>query len=217
MDALSVPETYFWREIDQVQAVASHLIPALLARTPAAPLRIWSVPCATGEEPLTIAMVLEEAGLFRARRDRDPRQRREPGGDREGAGGPLPRARLPQPSGRAARQYFSRDGDVWAVSPALQRRVTSWSVVNVLCEGDVAVQARAPIVFCRNVFIYFSQARDRPRCRAVRPRHAVPRVPVSGRIRVAAPDADAVRARRDRRRIHLREAVRRQVVKGMDA
>jgi chemotaxis protein methyltransferase CheR len=54
-------------------------------------------------------------------------------------------------------KYFSRDGDAWTVSPALHRRVTSWSVINVLCEGDVAVQARAPIVFCRNLFIYFSQ------------------------------------------------------------
>ena len=64
MDALSVPETYFWREIDQVQAIASHVVPSLLARARSQPIRIWSAPCATGEEPLTIAMVLEEAGLF---------------------------------------------------------------------------------------------------------------------------------------------------------
>ena len=30
MDALSVPESYFWREIDQIQAMAHHVIPALL-------------------------------------------------------------------------------------------------------------------------------------------------------------------------------------------
>jgi len=156
MDALSVPETYFWREIDQVQAVADQIIPALLTRAPATPLRIWSVPCATGEEPLTIAMVLEEAGLF-ARgaieihgSDASPAaiEKARAGRFRERAFRSLPAA--------LREKYFSRDGDTWVVSPALHRRVTSWSVVNVLCEGDVAAHARAPIVFCRNLFIYFS-------------------------------------------------------------
>src|SRR5689334_1571782 len=58
MDALSVPETYFWREIDQVQAITKEVVPALLANAASQPVRIWSVPCATGEEPLTIAMAL---------------------------------------------------------------------------------------------------------------------------------------------------------------
>ena len=63
MDALSVPETYFWREIDQIRAVVCHVVPELLRRG-ADVIRIWSAPCATGEEPLTIAMALNEAGWF---------------------------------------------------------------------------------------------------------------------------------------------------------
>jgi chemotaxis protein methyltransferase CheR len=53
-------------------------------------------------------------------------------------------------------RYFAPEGDGWRVSPALQARVTSWSVANLLCEGDVAARARVPIILCRNVFIYFS-------------------------------------------------------------
>src|SRR5262245_37742542 len=64
MDALSVQETYFWREIDQIHALVCRVVPQLAALFPDEPVRIWSVPCATGEEPLSIAMMLEENGWF---------------------------------------------------------------------------------------------------------------------------------------------------------
>src|SRR6188472_2519849 len=64
MDALSVQETYFWREIAQIRGFVDSVLPALVRATTDRPIRIWSVPCATGEEPLTIAMALNEAGWF---------------------------------------------------------------------------------------------------------------------------------------------------------
>lgn len=156
MDALSVGETYFWREIDQVQAIARHVVPALLREHPAMPLRIWSVPCASGEEPLTIAMALEEAGLFEQGAieihgsDASPAAvaKARAGRYRERAFRSLPAA--------LREKYFVADGDAWKVTPSLCRRVTSWSVVNLLAEAEVAAHAHAPVVFCRNVFIYFS-------------------------------------------------------------
>src|SRR4051794_13784997 len=51
MDVLSVQETYFWREIEQIRALACRVLPALLRETSDRPIRIWSVPCASGEEP----------------------------------------------------------------------------------------------------------------------------------------------------------------------
>ena len=75
MDALSVPETYFWREIDQIRGDRAASCRSWSSGR-GRPIRIWSVPCATGEEPLTIAMVLERSRLVRPGADRDPRQRR---------------------------------------------------------------------------------------------------------------------------------------------
>lgn len=156
MDALSVSETYFWREIDQLRAVVNEVVPALAAA--GAPIRIWSVPCASGEEPLTIAMLLEEAGWFgRAQieihaSDASPAaiEKARAGRFRERSFRTLP------PELRA--KYFTAEGDASIVKPALHRRVTSWTVANLLCEADVAARGRSPIVVCRNVFIYFSAA-----------------------------------------------------------
>ena len=64
MNALSVQETYFWREFDQVRALVQTLVPQWHAKNQGSTLRIWSAACATGEEPLTIAIALNEAGWF---------------------------------------------------------------------------------------------------------------------------------------------------------
>jgi len=156
LDALSVPETYFWREIDQIQAMAQHVIPALLRAAPLTPLRIWSVPCASGEEPLTIAMVLEEARLFE-------QGRIEIHGS-DGSTAAILRARAGRYRDRAFRtlptalrdKYFEAAGDAWVPRPLLASRISSWSVANLLTESDIAARAGARVVFCRNVFIYFS-------------------------------------------------------------
>ena len=157
IDAISVPERDFWREADQIQAVVDHVVPSLVRANPNNPLRFWTVPCATGEEPLTIAMMLERAGWF-ARvaieihaSDASPTAvaRAQAGRFRDRAF----RSLAPELRDR----YFQQDADGWVVDPALHRRVTSWSVVNLM-DDEVSERARVPILFCRNVFIYFSDS-----------------------------------------------------------
>jgi chemotaxis protein methyltransferase CheR len=161
MDALAVPETYFWREPDQMRAIVDLVVPSLVRAHGASPLRIWSVPCSTGEEPLTLAMMLQEAGWFdRAPIEIHASDASEAAIAKAVAGRYRERAFRALPE-RLRERYFTPADDGWVVCPALHRRVRSWSVVNLMCEGEVAPRARVPIVFCRNVFIYFSEARVR--------------------------------------------------------
>src|SRR5688572_13182018 len=135
LDALSVQETYFWREADQFRALVEQILPALAARYARGGLRIWSVPCATGEEPLSIAMALNEAGWF----ERLPIEVH--GSD--GSEAALAKARAGRYRERSFRalppalreKYFLKDGDGWIVRPELCRRV-QWSRVNLACEAE---------------------------------------------------------------------------------
>ena len=65
MNRLAVPETYFWRQPEQLLALAQVVAPRHFARAPDTPLRIWSAACCSGEEPISIAIALAEAGLLR--------------------------------------------------------------------------------------------------------------------------------------------------------
>jgi len=155
MDAISVPETYFWREIDQLLAVVDHIVPAL-RRTRARPVRIWCAPCASGEEPLTLAMLLDDRGQSA---DAEITASDASPAALEAARAGLYRERsfrtLPS---ELRMRYFKPDGNRWRIRSDIHQRVQSWTQVNLADALQVAAHAAADIVFCRNVFIYFSEA-----------------------------------------------------------
>ncbi len=166
MDALSVQETYFWREIDQVRALVEVIVPRYFAGHPTTPLRIWSAACATGEEPLTIAMMLNEAGwLTRApieiyASDASPAAiaRAQLGIYRERSFRSLPmalRERYFTVIRRPANPEF--ESAQWQVVPWLHAAIR-WDVVNLVSESDMRRPPPANVIFCRNVFIYFSDS-----------------------------------------------------------
>jgi chemotaxis protein methyltransferase CheR len=155
MDALAVPETYFWREIDQIRAVVTHVVPVLADALHGRPLRIWSIPCASGEEPLTIGMLLEEAGWFsRAPIELAASDASPAAIERASIGRYGQRSFRNLPAAMREKYFTERDGHS-VVSPDLHRRV-SYDVVNLMDAEQMARHASASVVFCRNVFIYFS-------------------------------------------------------------
>ena len=61
INLLTVNETYFFREDHQFDCMAQHILPEIAARKRKGErLRIWSMPCSTGEEPYSIAIFLLE-------------------------------------------------------------------------------------------------------------------------------------------------------------
>lgn len=156
MDTLSVPETYFWREMDQIRALVDVILPMWSAKAGNATFRIWSAACATGEEPLTIAIALNEAGWF----DRLPIEIYAS----DASVRVIEKARVGLYRERSFRalpqdlrsKYFTQEDEThWRIKPGLQKRV-NWSVANLRNKSDIAKLARVHAIFCRNVFIYFS-------------------------------------------------------------
>ena len=157
MNALSVQETYFWREFDQMRALVQTLIPQWLAKNAGSTLRIWCAACATGGEPLTIAMALNEAGLFeRASIEILASDASSKAIDRATAGVYRERAFRNLPHDLRNR-YFVDEGSAWRVRTDIHSRV-KWRLANLMDESQNAPLAASDFIFCRNVFIYFSES-----------------------------------------------------------
>ena len=63
LDAVTIQETHFFRNLPQIDALRRDVLPDLLRRNRATgrPLTIWSAGCSTGEEPYTIAITAMQA------------------------------------------------------------------------------------------------------------------------------------------------------------
>jgi chemotaxis protein methyltransferase CheR len=155
MDQLAVPETFFWRQHEQLLALSQVVAPAHFARKPGATLRIWSAACCSGEEPVSIAIALAEAGLLYDRPVEIVAS--------DASAALLELARRGTYRERSFRQlpvalrekYFTAGEGGWQVDPRLHARIR-WVRANLVSREDVLPLARADVIFCRNVFIYFA-------------------------------------------------------------
>jgi chemotaxis protein methyltransferase CheR len=152
-DALAVPETYFWREMAQVRVLTEVIVREWFRRT-SAPLRIWSAACSSGEEPFTIVMALLEGGwgshpieVVASDASGSAVARARAGMYRENSFRALP------PD--LKMKYFTGAGAEWRIKSAVATRV-AFSQANLLNTEEISALACSPVIFCRNVFIYFS-------------------------------------------------------------
>jgi chemotaxis protein methyltransferase CheR len=163
INAFTINETYFFREEHQLRALADDLLPAIVAnKRPGDLVRIWSMPCSTGDEPYSIAIwLLEHWPMVDAY-------------NVEIVGSDIDTAALEA----AAAGYFSPRA-LGKVSPDLidryfepvqqqgrkiiddLRESVIFTPANLVERGSVRSQGRFDIVFCRNLLIYFdAESRD---------------------------------------------------------
>jgi chemotaxis protein methyltransferase CheR len=156
MDVFSVPETYFWREADQLRALVTMVVPRWFAKSPSTPLRIWSAACATGEEPYSIVMALQEAGWGSHPIEVRASDASEAALEKARSGIYRERSFRSLPEHLRRKYFQSKSGD-HHIDPAIATRV-KFERANLLAEPETRPLASAEVIFCRNVFIYFSAA-----------------------------------------------------------
>lgn len=153
---LTVGETYFFREPAQFEVLRNRVLPDLRrGLTDGRKLRVWSAGCASGEEPYSLAILLEEQGLAE--------QSTVLGTDISRAA--LQRAReasygiwsLRGSPGATASPNFERRGDRFVVHARLRRRV-EFRYLNLAESSYPSPEngtAAVDLILCRNVMIYF--------------------------------------------------------------
>ena len=160
--ALAVNETYFWREYDQIRSVVEVIIPQLQQSRPHQPIRIWHAACATGEEPYTMAMALQEAGRFLYGKiqiiatdfNQAALNQAHEGVYRKRSFRSIPpeikeRYFIPLPSQHGSERYRLVD--------QIRDRV-EFAYLNLLDENHMTQAAGYDMIMCRNAFIYFSDS-----------------------------------------------------------
>jgi chemotaxis protein methyltransferase CheR len=156
MALLAKSNSGFYRHTQAVRALVDVALPRLLSTSPTKPLRIWSASCATGEEPLSIAMALKEAGWFERAPIEIYASDASYAAIERAIQGVYSEPRIRHLDGYLRDKYFTRELDAWRVVPELHTMI-QWRLVNLMIENEVADLAQSHVIFCRNVFIYFTE------------------------------------------------------------
>jgi chemotaxis protein methyltransferase WspC len=157
IDAVVVPETWFFRDRESFAVLARVVREELLHTSVAGPVRLLSVPCATGEEPYSIVMTLLDAGVPAERLRVEAvdicerllrHARRGVYGNGSFRGADL----------HFRSRYFEpAEGGGYLLAESVRRHV-QFQQGNLLSPDFLPGPARYDVIFCRNVLIYF----DRP-------------------------------------------------------
>jgi chemotaxis protein methyltransferase CheR len=157
INAFTINETYFYREDHQLACLSADLLKErVAAKKPGDTIRIWSVPCSTGEEPYSIAIWLLENW-----KDVDAYDIEIVGSDidtrvlESAAEGIFGKRALMRLSPELVNRYFhGLDDERWQILDDLRQSVR-FSRVNLIETKETRSQGRFDVIFCRNVLIYF--------------------------------------------------------------
>jgi chemotaxis protein methyltransferase CheR len=161
VNAMTVNETYFFREAYQFDCLVNSILDEVAARKPpGSRIRIWSIPSSTGEEPYSIAIYLLErwaaierydVEILSSDIDTTVLQAAQRGVYSARSVGQLPPSYL--------KKYFTpqaaKSGETeWRIARDLVDAV-EFSRVNLSEPADTRRFRDIDVIFCRNLLIYF--------------------------------------------------------------
>ncbi len=159
MNAITVNETYFFREKDQFEVLVNRILPELHKRLPASkPLRILSSPCSTGEEPYSMILHIVEEGKVVEERDIEV-----VGIDIDSS--VIKKAQTAKYTERSVHaipkpilsKWFDKKALGYELSEDLQGTV-DFQVANVFDKSQMRKLGKFDVIFSRNMLIYFDDA-----------------------------------------------------------
>ncbi|MBC8238766.1 MAG: protein-glutamate O-methyltransferase CheR [Helicobacteraceae bacterium] len=159
MNAITVNETYFFRERDQFEVLVNKILPELHKTMPVdRPLRILSSPCSTGEEPYSMILhILEEGNLI------EQRDIEVVGIDIDST--VIDKAKAAKYSSRSIHaipkdilgRWFEKKGLAYELSEDLKGTV-DLHVTNIFDKAQMRKLGKFDVIFSRNMLIYFDDA-----------------------------------------------------------
>lgn len=155
VEAMLIGETSFFRDVKPFEVLRSAVLPALIERRQSARvLNIWCAACSTGQEPYTVAMVIDSAfqglGSWTVRILATDLSREALDRARGGQFGQIEVNRgLPAPF---LVRYFRQERGGWRISERIQAMVEFRPLNLVEPWPSVGPQ---DVIFLRNVLIYY--------------------------------------------------------------
>lgn len=160
-EALTVPETYFFRDVAQLRALTDVVIPERLrVQAQTRRLRILSAGCASGEEAYSVALLIRDSvdpswDVSILGVDLNPAMVKKARQAR------YSRWALRETSEAVRDRWFRADGRNYVLDPAVRANVR-FDVVNLVeTDGPLWLPESYDIVLCRNVLMYFAPEQAR--------------------------------------------------------
>ncbi len=148
--------TYFYREEHHFDFLKNIALPEILPRVRDNSLGIWSAGCSSGEEPFTIAMLLDDY-FGGNKRGMDTRVLATDISDRVlriAQQGVYPEERMTKiPPTWKGKYFVHKEGPDYEVKPAIKKEVI-YRKFNLM-EPEFRFKQKFHVIFCRNVMIYF--------------------------------------------------------------
>jgi chemotaxis protein methyltransferase CheR len=156
IDNLVINETFFFREFAPLKLIMSDFVLPLI-RAGKRP-RIWSAACATGEEPLTLAMLLSEAGVL-SKVDLIASDISARALDRAQSGRFARRSLRDVPDPGLATRWIREEPSGELTLPRELVDAIDWRRINLCDPTNAPAMDGCDVILCRNALIYFDDAK----------------------------------------------------------